>query len=116
MRRFGRSPVNEVKEKSPLPQQLALFPELRRSCLCRCIELSSYSISEFDTGLSRLIRRGGHSMRKRRGKKSQERPLKARHKEWESEGRDPYEVEPVALLPAELKPIRGLGERDRESS
>ncbi|PPD93438.1 hypothetical protein GOBAR_DD09635 [Gossypium barbadense] len=43
------------------------------------------------------------------GKKSQERPLKARHKEWESEGRDPYEVEPVALLPAELKPIRGKG-------
>lgn len=29
MRRFGRSPVNEVKEKSPLPQQLALFPERR---------------------------------------------------------------------------------------
>jgi len=27
MRRFGRSPVNEVKEKSPLPKQLALFPE-----------------------------------------------------------------------------------------
>lgn len=31
MRRFGGSPVNEVKEKSPLPQQLALFPDLLKS-------------------------------------------------------------------------------------
>lgn len=69
-RQTGQMPQKE-KEWNRLPVK-ERTPSLGYS-LCRCIELSSYSISEFDTGLSRLSWRGGHSMRKRRGKKVNKR-------------------------------------------